>query len=350
MAAVTAAMVKELRSATDAPMMDCKKVLVEADGDMAKATELLKERGIAKAAKKADRVAAEGLAGIIIADDFSKATVIEINSETDFVAQNEGFQNLVKDTAQDIYTNQPADVDAFNASAFGSTFQAEVIKIGEKIELRRFATLEADSTTALNGYIHSNSRIAVIVTAKCDSEKTAEGMRPFLKQVAMHASAMKPSTLSYKDLDADYVAAETIGRIEVIKKENEELARLKKPLKNVPQYISMSQLTDEVMAQAEADIKETLKAQNKPEKIWDKIIPGSIARFISDNTTLDKEQALLDQNFVLDEKKTVAQAVEAAAKALGGTAEITAFVRLEVGEGIEKKEDDFAAEVAAQMG
>ena len=350
MAKITAAMVKELRSATDAPMMDCKKVLVEADGDMVKATELLKARGIAKAAKKADRVAAEGLAGIVIADDFSKATVIEINSETDFVAQNEGFQKLVQDTTQDVYTNQPADVAAFSASAFGATFQAEVIKIGEKIELRRFATLEADATTALNGYIHSTNRIAVIVTAKCDSEKTAEGMRPFLKQVAMHASAMKPSTLSYKDFDAEYVASETVGRIEVIKKENEELVRLKKPLKNVPSYISMSQLTDEVMTQAEEEIKATLKAQNKPEKIWDKIIPGSLARFISDNTTLDKEQALLDQNFVLDEKLTVAQAVTKAAKALGGTAEITEFVRLEVGEGIEKKEDDFAAEVAAQMG
>jgi elongation factor Ts len=350
MAAVTAAMVKELRQATDAPMMDCKKVLVEADGDMAKATELLKERGIAKAAKKADRVAAEGLAGIKIADDFSKATVVEINSETDFVAQNEGFQNLVKATTEEIFNNQPADVAAFSASEFGEKFQAEVIKIGEKIELRRFATLEADATTALNGYIHSNNRIAVIVTAKCDSEKTAEGMRPFLKQVAMHASAMKPSTLSYKDFDPAYVEAETIGRIEVIKKDNEELARLKKPLKNVPQYISMSQLTEEVLAQAEENIKAELKAQNKPEKIWDKIIPGSLARFISDNTTLDKEQALLDQNFVLDEKLTVAQAVEKAAKELGGTAEITAFVRLEVGEGIEKKEDDFAAEVAAQMG
>ena len=349
MAAVTAAMVKELRQATDAPMMDCKKVLVEADGDMVKATELLKERGIAKAAKKADRVAAEGLAGIVIADDFSKATVVEINSETDFVAQNEGFQKLVKDTAQDIYTNQPADVAAFNASAFGAEFQTAVIKIGEKIELRRFNTLTADATTALNGYIHSNNRIAVIVTAKCDSEKTAEGMRDMLKQVAMHASAMKPTTLSYKDFDAEYVASETVGRIEVIKKENEELARLGKTLKNVPTYISMSQLTDEVMAEAEAEIKETLKAQKKPEKIWDKIIPGSLARFIDDNTTLDKEQALLDQSYVLDDKKTVAEAVEAAAKALGGTAEVTAFVRLEVGEGIEKKEDDFAAEVAAQM-
>ena len=349
--AVTAAQVKELRASTDAPMMDCKKALVENDGDMAKATEWLKERGIAKAAKKAaSRVAAEGLAGIKIADDFSKATVIEINSETDFVSKNEGFQNLVKDTTTEIYNNQPADVAAFNASDFGASFVGEVAKIGEKIELRRFATLTADDTTALNGYIHSNTRIAVIITAKCDSAKTAEGMRATLKQVAMHTSAMKPTTLSYNDFDAAYVTSETVGRIEVIKKENEELVRLKKPLKNVPQYISMSQLTDDVLAKAEADIKADLAAQGKPEKIWDKIVPGSLARFISDNTTLDKEQALLDQNYVLDEKLTVAQAVTAAAKALGGTAEITEFIRLEVGEGIEKAEDDFAAEVAAQMG
>jgi len=216
MADITAAMVKELRAATDAPMMDCKKVLVEADGDMAKATELLKERGIAKAAKKADRVAAEGLAGILIADDFSKASVVEVNSETDFVAQNEGFQNLVKNTVAEIYNNQPADVEALMASPFGATFTDAVTKIGEKIEVRRFGTLNADATTALNGYIHSNNRIAVVVVAKCDSEKTAEAMRPVLKQVAMHASAMKPTTLSYKDFDTAYVEAETIGRIEVI--------------------------------------------------------------------------------------------------------------------------------------
>ena len=349
--AVTAAQVKELRAATDAGMMDCKKALVECDGDMTKATEWLKERGIAKAAKKsANRVAAEGLAGIVIADDFSKATVIEINSETDFVAQNEGFQQLIKDSAQDIYDNQPADVAAFNASAFGETFANEVRKIGEKIELRRFGTLKADATTALNGYIHSNTRIAVIVSAKCDSEKTAEGMRAVMKQVAMHTSAMKPTTLSYKDFDAAYVESETKGRIEALKKDNEELSRLKKPLKNVPTYISMMQLTDEVMAQAEENIKATLKEQGKPEKIWDKIVPGQIARFILDNTMLDQEQALLDQQYVLDDKLTVAQAVNAAAKALGGTAEITEFIRYEVGEGIEKAEDDFAAEVAAQMG
>ncbi|SMP87035.1 translation elongation factor Ts (EF-Ts) [Epsilonproteobacteria bacterium SCGC AD-311-C15] len=350
MADITAAMVKELRTATDAPMMDCKKVLVEADGDMAKATELLKERGIAKAAKKADRVAAEGLAGFKIADDFSKATVVEINSETDFVAQNEGFKNLVKETTEEIYNNNPADVAALMASPFGSKFTDAVSKIGEKIEVRRFGTLTADATTALNGYIHSNNRIAVIVKAKCDSEKTAQGMRDTLKQVAMHASAMKPTTLSYKDFDADYVQSETVGRIEVIKKENEELARLKKPLKNVPQYISMSQLSDEVLAQAESAIKAELTAQGKPEKIWDKIVPGQLARFIDDNTSLDKEQALLDQTYVLNDKLTVAQAVEEAAKALGGTAEIVEFIRLEVGEGLEKKVDDFAAEVAAQMG
>jgi elongation factor Ts len=331
-------------------MMDCKKVLVEADGDMDKAKELLKERGIAKAAKKADRVAAEGLVGLKIADDFSKATVVEINSETDFVAQNEGFQNLVKDTVEEIYNNQPADVDALMASGFGAKFTETVTKIGEKIEVRRFGTLTADDTTALNGYIHSNNRIAVIITAKCDSAKTAEGMRATLKQVAMHASAMKPTTLSYKDFDPAYVESETKGRIEALKKENEELARLKKPLKNVPKYISMMQLTDEVMAQAQEDIKAALKEQNKPEKIWDKIVPGQLARFVLDNTMLDKEQALLDQQYVLDDKLTVAQAIEAAAKALGGTAEITEFIRLEVGEGIEKKEDDFAAEVAAQMG
>ena len=351
MANITAAMVKELRAATDAPMMDCKKVLVESDGDIEKAKELLKERGIAKAAKKADRVAAEGLVGLKIADNFSKATVVEINSETDFVAQNDGFKNLVLKTTEEVYNTNPSDVEGVMGTEFGTYFTESVAKIGEKIELRRFGTLEAeDDTVAMNGYVHSNNRIAVIVKAKCDSAKTAEGMRDVLKQVAMHASAMKPTTLSYKDFDAEYVESETKGRIEAIKKENEELARLGKTLKNVPTYVSMMQLTDEVIAQAEEDIKATLKEQGKPEKIWDKIIPGSLARFIDDNTTLDKEQALLDQTYVLDDKKTVAQAVEEAARALGGTAEIVDFIRLEVGEGIEKAEDDFAAEVAAQMG
>ena len=352
--AVTAADVKKLRQATDAPMMDCKKALVECDGDFEKATEYLRERGVAKTAKKADRVAAEGSIGMKLAEDFKKGTLVEVNSETDFVAQNDGFKDLVRVSVEQIFNTSSDSVEALRETevegkAFSAVFDETVAKIGEKIELRRINTLVGNENTIVNGYVHSNTRIGVLVAIECDSAKTAEAMIPMAKNVAMHASAMKPTTLSYKDLDAAYVAEETKGRIEAIKTENEERARLKKPLINVPEYISMSQLTDDVLAAAEEKIKATLKEQGKPEKIWDKIVPGQLARYIQDNTTLDKEVALLDQNYVLDDKLTVAQAVEKAAKAAGGTASISAFIRLEVGEGIEKKEDDFAAEVAAQM-
>ena len=352
--AVTAAMVKELRQATDAPMMDCKKALTETEGNFEKAVEWLRERGISQAAKKADRIAAEGSIGLKIADDFKKATLVEVNSETDFVAQNDGFKNLVATTVTQAFSSDADGVEGLRETeldgrAFSASFDEAVAKIGEKIVVRRLATLSGNENTVINGYVHSNTRIGVIVAIECDSAKTAEALVATAKNVSMHASAMKPTTLSYKDFDANYVEEETKGRIEAIKKENEELARLKKPLKNVPKYISMAQLTDEVLAQAEADIKAKLKEEGKPEQIWDKIVPGQLARFIDDNTTLDKEQALVDQKYVLDDKMTVAEAVAAAAKAVGGTAEISAFVRLEVGEGIEKKVDDFAAEVAAQM-
>ena len=353
--AVTAAQVKELRQATDAPMMDCKKALTECDGNMEKATEWLKERGVAKSAKKADRVAAEGSIGLKISDDFKSASLVEINSETDFVAQNNEFKDLVAQTVGQVFATQCNDADALPATdkdgqPFLEYFQSAVSKIGEKIEYRRLNSVSVSANSIVNGYVHSNTRIGVIVEIECDSAETAAALAPVAKQVAMHASAMKPTTLSYKDFDAKYVEDETKGRIEAIKTENEERARLKKPLINVPDYISMCQLTDEVIATAEEKIKATLKEQGKPEKIWDKIIPGQVARYIQDNTTLDKEQALLDQNYVLDDKMNVAQAVEAAGKAAGGTAKITSFVRLEVGEGLEKKVDDFAAEVAAQMG
>ena len=216
--------------------------------------------------------------------------------------------------------------------------------------MRRFVTLNAGENGAVNGYVHSNGRVGVIVAASCDSAKTAEVIAPILKNIAMHAAAMKPKVLSYTEFEADYVAAETAGRIEAIKNENEELSRLGKPLKNVPQYISMSQLTDDVMAKAEETIKEELKAEGKPEKIWDKIVPGKLARFIADNTTLDKETALLDQDYVMDDSMTVAEALNKEAKAHGGSAEIVEYIIYELGEGIEKKVDDFAAEVAAQMG
>jgi len=352
--AVTAAQVKELRSATDAPMMDCKKALVESDGDFDKAVEWLRERGVSKSAKKADRVAAEGSIGLKIADDYSRATLVEVNSETDFVAQNDGFKDLVSTTVTQAFEQNLDDVEALRSSEyegrnFSASFDEAVAKIGEKIEVRRIGSIEGNANTAINGYVHGNTRIGVIVAIECDSAKTAEAMRDMAKNVAMHASAMKPTTLSYKDFDPKYVEEETKGRIEAIKKENEELARLGKPLKNIPEYISMSQLTNEVMDKAEENIKATLKEQGKPEKIWDKIVPGQLARYIQDNSSLDKEQALLDQNYVLDDKMNVAQAVAAAGKAAGGIAEVSAFIRLEVGEGIEKKVDDFAAEVAAQM-
>jgi elongation factor Ts len=191
--------------------------------------------------------------------------------------------------------------------------------------------------------------VGALVAAVCDSQKTADAIAPMLKNIAMHVAAMKPTTMSYNDFDPQFVAEETIGRIEAIKTENEELARLKKTVKNVPQYISMMQLTPEVMAAAEEAIKAKLIADKKPEKIWPNIIPGQLARFVADNTTLDKELALLDQNYVMDDSMTVAKALSVEAAKHGGTAELVEFIKYEVGEGLEKKVDNFAAEVAAQM-
>lgn len=337
---------------TEAGMMDCKKALAASDGDMDKAVEWLRDQGMGAAAKKAGKVAAEGAIGVRV--EGKKAVLVEINSQTDFVAQNEKFLAVMEDVVNHAFDNSITDAEAINASTINGVPFEEYISqktatIGEKLVVRRSALIDADANTAVSGYLHSNGQNGVIIEAKCDSAATAEAMTSVLKEVAMHAAAMSPSTLSYKDFDATYVAEETKGRIVSIEKENEELSRLGKTLKNVPQYISMSQLTDAVMAEAETALKAELASEGKPEKIWDKILPGKIARFISDNTTLDQEQCLLDQKFVMDDTKTVAEYIQEKAKAAGGTAEITSFVRLEVGEGIEVEEEDFAAEVAAQM-
>jgi len=344
--------IKKLREMTDAGMMDCKKALVSSDGDMDGAVAWLRDQGMGAAAKKAGKVAAEGAIGVKV--EGKKAVIVEINSQTDFVAQNDKFLAVMSDVVNHTFDNAIADAEAINASTINGEPFAEYISqktatIGEKLVVRRSALIDADENTAVNGYVHSNGQNGVIIEAKCDSAATAEAMTAALKDVAMHAAAMSPTTLTYKDFDAAYVAEETKGRIIAIEKENEELSRLGKTLKNVPQYISMSQLTEDVMAKAEAALKAELAAEGKPEKIWDRILPGKIARFISDNTTLDQEQCLLDQNFVMDDSKTVAEYITDKAKAAGGTAEITRFVRLEVGEGIEVEEEDFAAEVAAQM-
>jgi len=342
--------IKKLREMTDAGMMDCKKALAASDGDMDKAVAWLRDKGMGAAAKKAGKVAAEGAIGVKV--DGKKAVIVEINSQTDFVAQNDKFVALMNDVVNHAFDNAITDADTINASTingepFSEYLSQQVATIGEKLVVRRAALINADENTAVNAYVHSNKQNGVIIEAKCESAELAAAMTPVLKELAMHAAAMSPSTLSYKDFDTTYVEEETKGRIVAIEKENEELLRLGKPLKNVPQYISMSQLTDAVMADVEVALKEELAKEGKPEKIWDKILPGKIARFISDNTTLDQEQCLLDQKFVMDDSKTVAAYF---AEKSAGKAQITNFVRLEVGEGIEVEEEDFAAEVAAQMG
>jgi len=342
--------IKKLRETTSAGMMDCKNALKETDGDFDAAIAWLREKGLGAAAKKASKVAAEGVVSVEVSND--KAVIVEINSQTDFVAQNDVFKGVVAEITKHAFENNLADADAINASTingqeFSEYLALKIAAIGENLVVRRAGMVTAaDDTVAVNGYVHANSQVAVLLAAKCEDAETATKVAAELKNVAMHAAAMSPSTLSYKDFDPQFVADETAGRIEKIKKENEELVRLKKPLKNVPEYVSMSQITDEVLANAKKTIEAELAAEGKPEKIWDKIVPGKLERYISDNTLLDQELALLDQKYVMDDSVTVAQHIE---KISGGKATITDFIRLEVGEGIEVEEEDFAAEVAKQM-
>ena len=342
--------IKKLREATNAGMMDCKNALKESDGNFDDAVAWLREKGLGAAAKKAGKVAAEGVVSVQVSD--RKAVIVEINSQTDFVAQNETFKAVVSEITAHAFDNNLADAEAINASeingqAFSEYLSLKIATIGENLVVRRAGMIASDDeTVAINGYVHANSRVAVLLGAKCEDKATADKVRDELKNIAMHAAAMSPSTLSYQDFDAQFVADETNGRIEKVKKENEELVRLGKPLKNVPQYVSMIQITDEVLATAKSAIEAELASEGKPEKIWDRIVPGKLARFISDNTLLDQELALLDQKYVMDDSVTVAQHIE---KISGGKATITDFIRLEVGEGIEVEEEDFAAEVAKQM-
>jgi len=343
--------IKKLREATNAGMMDCKNALKESDGNFDDAVAWLREKGLGAAAKKAGKVAAEGVVSVQVSD--RKAVIVEINSQTDFVAQNDTFKAVVAEITAHAFDNSLADADAINASTingqpFADYLSLQIATIGENLVVRRAGMIASDDeTVAINGYVHANNRVAVLLGAKCEDAETAKKVAIELKNIAMHAAAMSPTTLSYRDFDAQFVVDETNGRIEKIKKENEELVRLKKPLKNVPQYVSMMQLTEEVLAEAKTAIEAELAAEGKPEKIWDKIVPGKLARFISDNTLLDQELALLDQKYVMDDSVTIAGHIE---KISGGKATITDFIRLEVGEGIEIVEEDFAAEVAKQMG
>lgn len=351
---ISSSMVKELRESTGAGMMECKKALVETNGDMQKAVDYLRQKGLGKAAKKADRLASEGLVSFVIDKELTKATVVEVNSETDFVAKNAQFISLVENTAKHIQENSIKTSDELNNSNINGTkfdeyLKTQIATIGENIVVRRFATIE-QKNGVVSGYIHSNSRVAVIISATCDGVKDKEKVAEFLRHLCMHAAAMKPQVISYKDLDKEFVEKEFIALKAELEKDNEELARLGKTLHHIPQFASRLQLSDEVMQKAENDIKSELKAEGKPEKIWNHILPGKMDRFIADNTILDQRLTLLGQFFVMDDKKTIQQVIEDKSKELGGVITITNYVRFEVGEGLEKKTDDFAAEVAAQIG
>ena len=289
MAQITAALVKELREITGAGMMDCKKALVECEGDKDKAIDYLREKGIAKAAKKAGRIASEGVVAAAVTADGKTACIVEINSETDFVAKNENFQNLVKKIAEHIVACKPADMDALNASQLDGKTVAEVMteavaSIGEKLSLRRFEVYTTEDGQ-LATYIHMGGKIGVIV-------ELSGGDATLGKDVAMQIAAAKPQCIGREDVDQEALAHER----EVLRKQALE--------------------------------------EGKPEKIVEKMVDGRINKYY-------KEVCLVEQEFVKDSDKTI--------KDILAGVEVRRFARFEMGEGLEKKNEDFAAEVAAQM-
>lgn len=338
--AITAAQVKELREKSGAGVMDAKKALVETDGDMAKAIELLREKGMAKAAKKADRIAAEGLTGVYVDGNF--AALVEVNSETDFVAKNDQFVALVNETAELIAKNRPADNDAALAivtasgKTLGDAYVEATSTIGEKISFRRFALVEKSDAAVFGAYQHNGGRIGVVTVVEGADAAVA-------KQLSMHIAAQKPTVLSYTELDEQFVKDELAQLNHKIEQDNEARAMVDKTPLPFLTYGSRSQLTDDILADAENAIKEELKSEGKPEKIWDKIVPGKMSRFILDNTKVDQEYTLFGQTYIMDDSKTVEEFLTSI------NANIPTFARFEVGEGIEKAANNFEAEVQATM-
>ena len=310
MAAVTAAMVKELREMTGAGMMDCKKALAATEGDMDKAVEFLREKGLAGAAKKAGRIAAEGIVVTALSADEKKAVVVEVNAETDFVAKNEKFQTYAADVAAQALNSSSVSIDDFMAEAWAKdttltvkeALASQISIIGENMNIRRFERLE-ETDGFVASYIHAGGKIGVLV----DVETTVvnDAIKEMAKNVAMQAAALKPLYTSREEVDADY-----------IEKEKEIL---------------------------------TVAAKNEKPDANDKIISGMVMGRINKEL---KEICLLDQVYVKaeDGKQSVAQYVAEVAKANGAAIKVKKFVRFETGEGLEKKEENFAEEVAKQMG
>ena len=302
MAAFTAQDVKALREKTGCGMMDCKKALTQADGDMDKAIDFLREQGLAKQAKKASRIAAEGVAYAVTSDDNAIGVVIEVNAETDFVAKNDSFMDFVKTCAATVMAQNPADVEALLAlKAEGSEqtvaemLQEKVLTIGENIQIRRFERMEG----ACVAYVHAGGKIGVLVNFDTDLAGKPEFVA-YGKDVAMQIAALNTQYLTKDDVPAEVVEHEK-----------------------------------EVMRQQVIN-------EGKPAAIADKIVMGKINKFY-------KENCLVDQEFVKDSSMTVGKYTEATAKKLGGAIAIKKFIRFEKGEGIEKRQDDFAAEVASMV-
>ncbi|HCH98217.1 MAG TPA: elongation factor Ts [Lachnospiraceae bacterium] len=311
MANITAAMVKDLRELTGAGMMDCKKALGETDGDMDAAVEYLRKNGQAKAEKKAGRIAAEGLCKVVLKDDRT-AAVVEVNSETDFVAKNEVFQSFVAAVADQAVDSSAADMDAFMAEKWNQdnsitvkeALVAQIAKIGENLNIRRFEKVVADNGCVVS-YTHGGGRIGVIVEAETDVVNDA--IKEAMTNVAMQIAALSPKYVSTDDVSEEYKAHE--------------------------KEILMAQIANDP------------KIAGKPEKVIEGAVVGRLNKEL-------KEVCLLEQPYVKaeDGKQTVAQYLAQVAKENGAKLSVKKFVRFETGEGLEKKVDDFAAEVAAQAG
>lgn len=311
MANITAGMVKELREMTGAGMMDCKKALAETDGDMDAAVEFLRKNGQAKAEKKAGRIAAEGLCKVIVKDD-KTAAVVEVNSETDFVAKNEEFQSFVAAVAQQAVDSSATDMDTFLAEKWNQdasktvkdALVEKIAKIGENLNIRRFEKVVAQNGCVVS-YTHGGGRIGVIVEA--DTDVVNDTVKEALNNIAMQVAALSPKYVSTADVSEEYKAHE--------------------------KEILMAQIANDP------------KMAGKPEKVIEGAVVGRLNKEL-------KEVCLLEQAYVKaeDGKQTVAQYVAQVAKETGANLSIKRFVRFETGEGLEKKVDDFAAEVAAQAG
>lgn len=311
---ITAAMVKELREQTQAGMMDCKKALVEAEGDMAKAVDILREKGLSKAAKKAGRIAAEGLVSLVISDDSKSGAIVEVNSETDFVAKNEEFKTFVNDVANLALKTKSADMDALKAAVLEDDKSLETVlnekisKIGENMSVRRFA-VEEQANGAVVGYVHGAGKIAVLVNLESDA--SADKLQELGKDIAMQVASMNPKYVSRDDVDQEYIEHEReILMAQAMNENEEEAAKGKK---------------------------------KKPVEIIEKMVVGRLQKEL-------KEVCLLEQVFVKNSDFTVSQVVENVAKEVGANIKVVSVVRFEVGEGLEKKEENFAEEVAKQMG